>query len=164
MYWSISIVIKLNYLKLNSLTDIPPRLCTSKSSTIYSNNFQDREPGVVTSMLSNLKWESLEGRSTKARNVLVYKIMHNLAEIHAELEGCSLQNDIYTGRYVSLFNLSYHQNLEQHTTSNTSGQYNRTVKCHATESTYSKNSSVIPKTFTIYRSCIKSSIEVLKYN
>jgi hypothetical protein len=38
------------------------------------------------------------------------------------------------------------------------------VKCHATESTYSKNSSVIPKKFTIYRSCIKSSIEVLKYN
>jgi hypothetical protein len=30
--------------------------------------------------------------------------------------------------------------------------------------TYSKNSSVIPQKFSIYRSCIKSSIEVLKYN
>jgi hypothetical protein len=29
------------------------------------------------------------------------------------------------------------------------------VKCHATENTYSKNSSVIPKKFSIYRSCIK---------
>jgi hypothetical protein len=40
------------------------------------------------------------------------------------------------------------------------------VKCHATENTYSKNSLVIPKKFSIYRSCIKSSIgiEVLKYN
>jgi hypothetical protein len=36
----------------------------------------------------------------------------------------------------------------------------------ATENTYSKNSLVIPKKFSIYRSCIKSSIviEVLKYN
>ena len=42
--------------------------------------------------------------------------------------------------------------------------YNLAAKCHATENTYSKNSSVIPKKFTIYRSCIKSSIEVLKYN
>jgi hypothetical protein len=32
------------------------------------------------------------------------------------------------------------------------------------ENTYSKNSSVIPGKFNIYRSCIKSSIEVLKYN
>jgi hypothetical protein len=38
------------------------------------------------------------------------------------------------------------------------------VKCQAMENTYSKNSSVIPGKFNIYRSCIKSSIEVLKYN
>ena len=42
--------------------------------------------------------------------------------------------------------------------------YNLAVKCHATENTYSKNSSVILQKFSIYRSCIKSSIEVLKYN
>ena len=109
--------------------DIPTRLCTTKSSTICSNNFQYREPGVVTSMLSNLKWESFEGRSTRARTVLMYKIIHNLAEIYAELDGCSLQNDICTGRYLSLFILSYHQHLKQHTTSSTSGQYNRPVPC-----------------------------------
>jgi hypothetical protein len=38
------------------------------------------------------------------------------------------------------------------------------VKCQAMENTYSKNSSVIPGKFNIYRSCIKSPIEVLKYN
>ena len=32
------------------------------------------------------------------------------------------------------------------------------------ENTYSKNNSVIPGKFNIYRSCIKSSIAVLKYN
>jgi hypothetical protein len=36
--------------------------------------------------------------------------------------------------------------------------------CQATENTYSKNSSVIAQKFSIYRSCIKSSIQVLKYN
>ena len=49
-----------------------------------SNNFQDREPGAVTSIISNLKWESLEQRREKARSVLMYKIVHNFVEIHAE--------------------------------------------------------------------------------
>ena len=38
------------------------------------------------------------------------------------------------------------------------------VKCQAMENTYSKAISVIPGKFNMYRSCIKSSIEVLKYN
>jgi hypothetical protein len=38
------------------------------------------------------------------------------------------------------------------------------VKCQAMENTYSKNSSVIPQKFNIYRSCIKSSISILKYS
>ncbi|CAC9504953.1 hypothetical protein [uncultured Gammaproteobacteria bacterium] len=38
------------------------------------------------------------------------------------------------------------------------------MKCQAMENTYSKNSSVIPQKFPIYRSCIKSSISILKYN
>ena len=41
--------------------------------------------------------------------------------------------------------------------------YNLAVKCHATESTYSKNNLVIPKKFSMHRSCIKSSIEVLTH-
>ena len=37
------------------------------------------------------------------------------------------------------------------------------MKCQAMENTYSKNSSVIPQKFPFYRSCIKSSISILKY-
>ena len=58
--------------------------CTTKSCTFVSNNFQDREQGAVTSIISNLKWESLEQRCAKARSVLMYKIVHNFVEIHAE--------------------------------------------------------------------------------
>ena len=39
--------------------------------------------------------------------------------------------------------------------------YSLAVKCQAMENIYSKNSSVIPGKFNIYRSCIKSSIKVL---
>jgi hypothetical protein len=35
-------------------------------------------------MISNLKWESLEQRRAKTRSVLMYKIVHNFVEIHAE--------------------------------------------------------------------------------
>jgi hypothetical protein len=35
-------------------------------------------------MVSNLKWESLEQGRTKARSVLMYKIVHNFVGIHAE--------------------------------------------------------------------------------
>ena len=55
-----------------------------RAARFVSNNFQDREPGAVTSIISNLKWESLEQRRAKARSVLMYKIVHNLVEIHAE--------------------------------------------------------------------------------
>jgi hypothetical protein len=36
------------------------------------------------------------------------------------------------------------------------------VKCHATESTYSKNSSVIPKKFTIYRSWARKNTNLVE--
>jgi hypothetical protein len=39
-----------------------------------------------------------------------------------------------------------------------------TTMYHVQIRTYSKNSSFFPRKFSIYRSCIKSSIEVLKYN
>ena len=55
-----------------------------RTARFVSNNFQDREPGAVTSIISKLKWESLEQRSAKARYVLMYKIVHNFVEIHAE--------------------------------------------------------------------------------
>jgi hypothetical protein len=55
-----------------------------RAARFASNNFQDREPGGVTYMISNLKWESLEQRLAKARTVLMYKIIHDLVEIRAE--------------------------------------------------------------------------------
>ena len=64
--------------------DISTRLCTTESCTICFEKFQDREPGAVTSIISNLEWESLEQRRAKARSVLMYKIVHNFVEIHAE--------------------------------------------------------------------------------
>ena len=48
-----------------------------RAARFVSNNFQVREPGTVTSMISNLKWESLEQRRTKVRTVPMYKIIHN---------------------------------------------------------------------------------------
>jgi hypothetical protein len=59
-----------------------------RAARFVSNNFQDREPGAVTSIISNLKWESLEQRCAKARTVLMYKIIHNLVEIRAEQVVC----------------------------------------------------------------------------
>ena len=48
-----------------------------RAARFVSNNFQVRKPGTVTSMISNLKWESLEQRRTKVRTVPMYKIIHN---------------------------------------------------------------------------------------
>ena len=38
-----------------------------RAARFVYNNFYDREPGVVTSMISRLQWESLEQRRAKAR-------------------------------------------------------------------------------------------------
>jgi hypothetical protein len=37
-----------------------------RAARFVYNNFYDREPGVVTSMISRLQWESLEQRRAKA--------------------------------------------------------------------------------------------------
>jgi len=37
--------------------------------------FYDREPGVVTSVISRLQWESLEQQRAKARATFMYKIV-----------------------------------------------------------------------------------------
>ena len=49
------------------------------------NNFYDREPGVVTSMISRLQWESLEQRKAKARATFMYKIVNNLVAAYRTL-------------------------------------------------------------------------------
>ena len=55
-----------------------------RAARFVYNNFYDREPGVVTSMISRLQWESLEQRRAKARATIMYKIVNNLVDVHAE--------------------------------------------------------------------------------
>ena len=54
-----------------------------RAARFVYNNFYDREPGVVTSMISRSQWESLERRA-KARATFMYKIVNNLVDVHAE--------------------------------------------------------------------------------
>jgi hypothetical protein len=51
-----------------------------RAARFVYNNFYDREPGVVTSMISRLQWESLEQRRAKARATFMCKIVNNLVE------------------------------------------------------------------------------------
>jgi hypothetical protein len=50
-----------------------------RAARFVYNNFYDREPGVVTSMISRLQWGSLEQRRAKARATFMY-----LVDVHAE--------------------------------------------------------------------------------
>jgi hypothetical protein len=61
----------------------PTRAIQRRAARFAYNNFYDREPGVVTSMISRLQWESLERRA-KARATFMYKIVNNLVDVHAE--------------------------------------------------------------------------------
>jgi hypothetical protein len=42
-----------------------------RAARLVSSNFQDREPGAVTSVIYNLKWGSLEQRRAKARSCII---------------------------------------------------------------------------------------------
>ena len=55
-----------------------------RAARFVYNNFYDREPGVVTSMISRLQWESLEQQRAKARATFMYKIVRNLVDVPAE--------------------------------------------------------------------------------
>ncbi len=52
-----------------------------RAARFVYNNFHDRDPGAVTSMLTNLGWESLEQRRAKARAISMYKITNNLVDV-----------------------------------------------------------------------------------
>ena len=45
------------------------------------NNYTERAPGCVTSMVSSLGWESLQDRRKMHRLTMLYKIRHNFVEI-----------------------------------------------------------------------------------
>ena len=55
-----------------------------RAARFVYNNFQNRDPGAVTAMLSDLGWETLEQRRAKIRAVMMYKIVYNLVDIPAE--------------------------------------------------------------------------------
>jgi hypothetical protein len=57
-----------------------------RAARFVYNNFYDREPGVVTSMISRLQWEALEQRRAKARATFMYKIVNNLVDVQPCLE------------------------------------------------------------------------------
>jgi hypothetical protein len=48
-----------------------------RAARFVSNNFQDREPGAVTSIISHLKWESLEQRHAKADVICPAQVVAN---------------------------------------------------------------------------------------
>ena len=49
-----------------------------------TNNYTDRSPGTVTSMLEYLKWTSLEHRRQHIRLGMLYKINNGLVDINPE--------------------------------------------------------------------------------
>ena len=78
-----------------------------RAARFVYNNFYDREPGVVTSVISRLQWESLEQRRAKARAIFMYKIVNNLVDVHAEhiltpLDNRSRGNAAYRTLYTNV--------------------------------------------------------------
>ena len=57
------------------------------------NNYTDRTPGCVTSMLQKLQWESLESRRYKNRLTMLYKINHGLVDVNTN---CLKRSDCRT--------------------------------------------------------------------
>ena len=47
------------------------------------NNFTERQPGAITSMLENLKWDSLEQRRLHNRLGMLYRIQNGLVDINS---------------------------------------------------------------------------------
>ena len=47
----------------------------------FVKNCWIREEGVMTNMLSDLKWDSLQTRREKARLVMLYRVTHGLVDI-----------------------------------------------------------------------------------
>ena len=53
-----------------------------KTAARYAtNNYTQRTPGTVTSLLQQLQWESLEDRRSVARLQMLYKVNHQLVDL-----------------------------------------------------------------------------------
>ena len=56
-----------------------------RAARYVTNNYTDRSPGAVTSMLEYLKWTSLEHRRQQIRHGMLYKINNNgLVDVNPE--------------------------------------------------------------------------------
>ena len=53
-----------------------------RAARYVNNNYKDRSPGCVTSMVKNLKWTSLEHRRRHIRLGMLYKINKGLVDIN----------------------------------------------------------------------------------
>ena len=53
-----------------------------RAARYVNNNYKDRSPGCVTSMLENLKWTNLEHRRRQIRLGMLYKINKGLVDIN----------------------------------------------------------------------------------
>ena len=52
-----------------------------RTARFVTNNFTDKTPGVMTSTLQALKWDSLEERRERARLVMLYKMQNKLVDV-----------------------------------------------------------------------------------
>ena len=66
------------------------------------NNYTERTPGSVTTMVSSLGWESLQDRRKMHRLAMLYKIRHNLVQI-PESDSIVRSNDSRTRGSQRLF-------------------------------------------------------------
>ncbi len=55
-----------------------------RAARFTMRQYQDRDPGSVTKLLTTLGWAPLETRRTKASLIMLYKIRHNLIDIPAQ--------------------------------------------------------------------------------
>ena len=53
-----------------------------RTGRCVTNNYTDRSPGIVTSMLGNLKWSSLEQRRRQARLGVFFEINKGFVDIN----------------------------------------------------------------------------------
>ena len=56
-----------------------------RAARFVINDYTNRTPGGVTSMLTSLEWQTLEQRRRISRLVMMYKIQHQLVDIDREL-------------------------------------------------------------------------------
>jgi hypothetical protein len=56
-----------------------------RAARFVINDYTNRTPGCVTSMLTSLEWQTLEQRRRISRLVMMYKIQHQLVDIDREL-------------------------------------------------------------------------------